>query len=698
MGVMVRRGVSEMMLNARKGSRRRSEMTTVRSEERPLRSTVARFAVVTLLPILVLGWFLDSTVRHTIEHRTADVYGGMTTAMFRMASDAIVSKEDMTRGTALPPERSSVIDYLIKQVGADPTDVRVRIIDLDRHVLYANQTADRTDTDAVADSPELQKAFGGRTATKYLRGTLTPGSTEERDLIELSIPIRFGEDRTVYGAIIASGIDGTVVQSIDRDVRRMQTSLVIALLGLWLALLPIASSVSRSLRRHAAANRHLALHDTLTGLPNRNLLQDQLARRLQAGGELGLLLIDLDRFKDVNDTLGHGTGDHLLQGVAERLVASVRSGDTVARLGGDEFAVVIGRQHGSEVGVSAALEAVAARVTESLVNPFLLDGIEVAIEASIGGAVHGGADNPNPVDADLLLQHADIAMYAAKSNHDTYVEYRPDLDSHSPRRLALAADLGRALAADDQLVLHYQPVASPTTGEVESMEALLRWYHPTLGLLPPTDFIPMAEQSGMMRLLSAKVLDLALAQTRSWLDAGLDLSVAVNLSAADLRSTTLADEVLAALDAHGVPATRLELEVTETALLSSPDAAVSMVSMLRAHGVRIALDDFGTGYSSLTYLKDLSPDRLKIDRSFVDAMTHDPTDAEIVRSIISLAHSLRIGVTAEGVETRDHWELLRDLSCDLVQGYFLARPLPADEAIAWVAGHARQERQVELVG
>jgi diguanylate cyclase (GGDEF)-like protein len=665
-------------------------MTTVRSEERPLRSTLARFAVVTLLPILVLGWFLNSTVRHTIENRTADVYGGMTTAMFRMASDAIVSKDDMTAGTALPPERTAVIDYLIKQVGADPTDVRVRILSLDRHVLYANQPEDRASATPIADSPQLRKAFGGRTATEYLRGTLTPGATKQQDLIELSIPIRFGDDPHVYGVIIASGIDGTVVQSIDRDVRRMQTSLVIALLGLWLALLPIASSVSRSLRRHAAANRHLALHDTLTGLPNRNLLQDQLARRLQAPGDLGLLLIDLDRFKDVNDTLGHGTGDRLLQGVAERLVASVRAGDTVARLGGDEFAIVIGGHRGVGGGVSAALEQVAARVTDSFIDPFLLDGIEVAIEASIGGAVHGGG--ADQTDVDLLLQHADIAMYAAKANHDTYVEYRPELDSHSPRRLALAADLGRALAADDQLILHYQPVASPTTGRVEAMEALVRWQHPTLGMLPPADFIPMAEQSGMMRLLSAKVLDLALARTRAWMDAGLDLSVAVNLSAADLRSTTLADEVLAALAHHGVPASRLELEVTETALLSSPDAAGSMVSTLRAHGVRIALDDFGTGYSSLTYLKDLSPDRVKIDRTFVDAMTHDSTDAEIVRSIIDLAHSLRIGVTAEGVETLGHWELLRDLSCDLVQGYFLARPLPADEATAWVARRAASAR------
>jgi diguanylate cyclase (GGDEF)-like protein len=658
-------------------------MTTVRPiDERPLRSSAARFAIVTLLPILALGWVLDGMVRDTIEHRTAQVYGGMTTAMFRMASDAIVKPEDFASGQPLPAERAAVIDYLIAQVGADPSEVRVTIIGLDRKVIYANQEGDRA-RGYLEPSDQIDEALSGETGTRYLRGTIN-GAGEPEDLIEISIPIEFGDDDQVYGAIVASGIDGSIISSIDRDVRRMQTSLVIAMAALWLILLPIAASMSRSLRRHSAANRHLALHDTLTGLPNRNLLHERLRRALsvkaKSGGEVGLLLIDLDRFKDVNDTLGHATGDRLLQGVSERLVASVRAADTVARLGGDEFAVVVASPSEGQ----AALAEVARRVTESLREPFLLDGIEVAIEASIGGAICGGDDG----DADQLLQHADIAMYAAKADHESYVEYRPDLDSHSPRRLAMAADLGRAMSVDDQLLLHFQPVASPLDGEVHAMEALVRWEHPTLGLLNPIDFIPMAEQSGMMRNLSAKVLDLALTQTRRWLDDGLDLSVAVNLSAADLRTTTIVAEVASALRLHGVPAERLELEVTETAMLSSPDTAVETISGLRAIGVRIALDDFGTGYSSLTYLKQLCPDRLKIDRSFVDAMTHETTDAEIVKSIIDLAHSLRIGVTAEGVETQEHWDLLGTLGCDLVQGYFLARPLRPAEADAWLGARA----------
>ena len=658
-------------------------------DDRPTRSGAVRFAIVTLLPILALGWILDSMVRDTIESRTAQVYGGMTRAMFRMASDAIVQPEDFATGQPLPPERASIIDYLITQVGADRSEVRVSIIDRERRVLYTNQS-DKTVGKVIPPSEQIDQALVGETGTRYIRGTIN-GQGEPEDLIELTIPIEFDDDEHVYGTIVASGIDGSIIASIDRDVRRMQVSLFVAMAALWLILMPIASSMSRSLRRHSEANRHLALHDTLTELPNRNLLHERLRRalagRARSGGDVGLLLIDLDRFKDVNDTLGHATGDRLLQGVSERLVASVRVQDTVARLGGDEFAVVVA----APSDVQSALTEVARRVTESLREPFLLDGIEVAIEASIGGAYC----TEGTYDADQLLQHADIAMYAAKADHDAYVEYRPELDSHSPRRLALAADLGRAMAADDQLLVHFQPVASPLDGEVHAMEALVRWDHPTLGLLQPVEFIPMAEQSGMMRNLSAKILDLALTQARTWLDDGLDLSVAVNLSAADLRTTTIVDEVAAALEAHGVAPYRLELEVTETAMLSSPDTAVDAISALRALGVRIALDDFGTGYSSLTYLKQLCPDRLKIDRSFVDAMTHDTTDAQIVKSIIDLAHSLRIGVTAEGVETEAHWELLATLGCDLVQGYFLARPLEPAVADEWL--RARVEAPSALV-
>jgi diguanylate cyclase (GGDEF)-like protein len=655
-------------------------------------STPVRFAAVSLVPIVLLGSFLNSAVRESIRVRTADVYGSMTEVMFHMAGDVIIRPEDFGDGTPLPPERRALVDALLARVGADAGSTRVRIVDQQGRVLYANRDADRASATTPIAGP-LRRALQGDSATRFVKGYLDPAANRGRqDLIEIYLPVTFDGNAKVYGAIIATGINGSQVQTIDRDVRRMQTTLAVGLATLWLALLPIASSLSRRLRRKSQENEVLALYDTLTGLPNRNLLAERLSAAIEAAGRknecVGLLVVDLDRFKEVNDTLGHGRGDELLQRVADRLRQTIDPEGTVARLGGDEFAVLMPSIEGP-----ACLAAVSERISAALADTITFEGVDVDIQASIGGATFPG----HGASGEELLQHADIAMYAAKASEHAFVGYSAEIDSHSPRRLALAADLRRALADDGQLVLHYQPVASPVTGEVKSMEALVRWQHPQRGLLPPADFIPMAEQSGLICRLTTKVLDLALAQAREWMDAGLDLSIAVNLSALDLRSMTLLDIVVAALARHGVPPHRLELEVTETGILANPETAVQLVGALRAAGVHIALDDFGTGYSSLTYLKRLSPDRLKIDRSFVDAMTHDSTDAQIVRSLIELAHSLAIGVTAEGVETEQHWNLLRDLACDLVQGYYLARPLEASAAAAWVRERSRSLRTGSVV-
>jgi len=642
-----------------------------------VRSILMRFALVTLVPVLALGWFLDVAVRHAVESRAADVYGQMTEVLFHLGVDTLVGPLDFTSGAPLSPQRAEIMDTLIQKVGAKPETVRVRMVTPSGGVIYANR---RDDVGTRVElTPSLRHALGGQTATKFVRGRQTP-TGEPSDLIEIYIPVRFGESPHVYGAIVASGIEGSLVATVDHDVRHIDLLLVIGMAVLWLSLLPIAASVSRRLQRHAEENERLALHDTLTGLPNRNLLHDRLSQAIATSarnGDLaGLLLVDLDRFKEVNDTLGHGKGDQLLVRVAQRLQRSVRDCDTVARLGGDEFAVLLGG-----VETLDELTEVAERITQTLAEPLLIDGIDVAAHASIGAAVY-------PLDStngEQLLQHADIAMYASKESGAPVTFYRSDFDSHSPARLALAADLRRTLAGEEgELVLHYQPVACPADGRVVAMEALVRWQHPRRGLVPPVEFIPLAEHSGLIRPLTTLVLDMALGQLRRWLDDGLELAVAVNLSARDLRDLSLLDEVRSTLDRHDLPAGLLELEVTETGVLANPEAAVELVAALRALGVRIALDDFGTGYSSLTYLKRLSPDRLKIDRSFVDAMTHETTDAQIVRSLIELAHGLDIGVTAEGVETEQHWALLSELSCDLVQGYYLARPLPAADATRWL--------------
>jgi diguanylate cyclase (GGDEF)-like protein len=642
-----------------------------------VRSILMRFALVTLIPVLALGWFLDVAVRHAIENRTAEVYSGMTEVLFHTAVENLMRPQDFSSPAPLSPQRAAILDNLNQRVGAKPGTVHVRMVTPSGRVIYTNRPTE-TGMQVTLTAP-LKNALAGHTGTKFVRGRHTP-SDRTRNLIEIYIPVRFTGDPHVYGAIVASGIEGSLLTTIDRDVRRIDLLLAIGLAALWLSLLPIAGSVSRRLQRHAAENKRLALHDALTSLPNRSLLHDRLSQAIAASarnGDLaGLLLVDLDRFKEVNDTLGHGKGDQLLVGVAQRLAHSVRECDTVARLGGDEFAVLLG-------GVDTVDEVaeVANRITQALTDPLLIDGIDVTARASIGAAVY-------PLDAtngEQLLQHADVAMYASKESGQPVTFYRAEFDSHSPTRLALAADLRRTLAGEEgELVLYYQPVACPADGRIAAMEALVRWEHPRRGLVQPIEFIPLAEQSGLIRPLTTQVLDLALAQVRRWLDEGLEMAVAVNLSARDLRDPTLLDDVRSTLDRHDVPAGLLELEVTETGVLANPEMAVELVSALRSLGVRIALDDFGTGYSSLTYLKRLNPDRLKIDRSFVNAMTHETTDAQIVRSLIELAHGLDIGVTAEGVETEEHWNLLTGLSCDLVQGYYLARPLPAPEATRWL--------------
>ena len=315
--------------------------------------------------------------------------------------------------------------------------------------------------------------------------------------------------------------------------------------------------------------------------------------------------------------------------------------------------------------------------SEALERPFEVDGLTLVPEASIGIA----SSPTDGDDAPTLLQRADVAMYAAKAAGAPYAFYAADADVNSPSRLSLVGDLRHALDAEGQLVLYYQPLATVETRVVQAMEALVRWEHPTLGLLPPIDFIPLAEHSGLIRPLTSWVLDHAIAQCAQWRAEGIELVVAVNLSGRNLREPDLPAQVAGLLERHGVPASSLELEITESALMSEPALAMRLLSELSELGVRLALDDFGTGYSSLAYLRDLPADELKIDRRFVAAMLTNAADASIVQSVIDLAHNLGMRVTAEGVETEAAWSHLATLDCDQIQGYHLARPAPPDEAI-----------------
>jgi diguanylate cyclase len=450
----------------------------------------------------------------------------------------------------------------------------------------------------------------------------------------------------------------------------------VGLLALTVFLL-LTLGYQRQLIRQAAASQHQALHDPLTGLPNRELFGDRVEQAIRASDRglqpASLLLLDLDRFKDVNDTLGHHHGDRLLGEVAARLTGTLRAVDTVARLGGDEFAVLL------PDATADGAAAVAQKVRAALHQPLTLDGVGLDLDASIGIAVypdHGG-------DAAELLQHADVAMYAAKQAHAGFVVYDPAVDQHSPKRLALLGGLRRALERDE-LVLHYQPKADLHTGKVLGAEALVRWHHPAHGLLGPGEFIPLAERTGLIHPLTRWVLDAALRQAAAWRRAGHQLSVAVNVSTRSLLDREFPDQVADRLTAWEVPATSLVLEVTESAVMADPVLALEILGRLHALGVGLALDDFGTGYSSMAYLKALPVDELKVDRSFVGQMATSNSDAVIVRSTIDLGHNLGLHVVAEGVENQATWEELAALGCDTAQGYHLGRPMPADELEQWL--------------
>jgi diguanylate cyclase (GGDEF)-like protein len=392
------------------------------------------------------------------------------------------------------------------------------------------------------------------------------------------------------------------------------------------------------------------------------------------GRPLALILMDLNEFKEVNDTLGHFAGDQLLRQVGDRLGRFAREPETlVARLGGDEFAVL------RACDDAAGVEELAGRISEALRRPFLIAGMTLEIEVSLGIALAP----MHASDYDGLLQRADSAMYAAKRGNTIYAVHTVEHEAAHRQKLALASDLRRAIE-EGQLALHYQPKAALATGEVSGVEALVRWNHPDRGMIPPDQFISLAERSGLIRQLTLWVLGTALNQVARWGDIGLTVPVSVNLSTRDLIDLRLPDEISGELSRAGVPADLLELEITESVLMADPARARSIVTRIGGLGATTTIDDFGAGYSSLAYLKSLPVHALKIDRSFVLGMTENQHDATIVQAVVDLAHNLGLRVVAEGAEDMAVWERLRDAGCDEAQGYLLAQPLPPEQATDWL--------------
>jgi diguanylate cyclase (GGDEF)-like protein len=450
------------------------------------------------------------------------------------------------------------------------------------------------------------------------------------------------------------------------------------LTALYAVLAFIAWSTTRRLRRHATQHQHEALHDALTGLPNRKWFREQAEEAVERGQRGAIVLVDLDRFKDVNDTLGHQAGDELLGVVAQRLPASLRTDDTVARLGGDEFGLIL-------PGIPDAAHALEllARVREELAAQIVLDTVPLSIEASFGVALYP----THGTTVEVLLQHADAAMYQGKRGTSGVVVYEPATVAHPTQWLIVQGELRRALE-HHELVLHYQPKVELASGQICGIEALVRWDHPQRGLLPPAEFLPAVEQSSLIDPLTAWVLRRALTDHASWTARGMPWPVAVNVSARNLEVEAFPESVAELLDEFGVPANQLHLEITETALAADAVAAAQAVTALAGQGIAISIDDFGMGYTSLSQLRTLPIAELKIHQSFVMDLGRDERDRAIVRSLIGLAAGLGCRLTAEGVETPAVAIWLAAAGCEYAQGYLFSKPLPYDELLNRFRRHA----------
>lgn len=460
------------------------------------------------------------------------------------------------------------------------------------------------------------------------------------------------------------------------------TGLFIAWIAVWVGLI-ISTAVARRLNAYTRELKHQATHDALTGLPNRNALLDNLTAKISAardsGRSVALILMDLDRFKDINDTLGHDTGDKLLKEVAERLRVNLWVGDTIARLGGDEFGLVL------QMTSPADSEVVANKLRAILAESFSVHDLSLTTDASIGIALFPD----HATDVVSLMRCAETAMYRAKALRHSHEIYNRANDPYSVDRLRLTADVGRALVREE-LFLVYQPKIDVASGHCTGVEALLRWKHPERGMVPPDKFIPLAEQTSAIKDITHWTINVAVAQCRLWHDAGHRLSVAVNLSATMVQDPNLPVRVSNILRDHNLAPEFLQLEITETAIMHDPEGAFATLNALSKLGVRLSIDDFGTGYSSLALLRKLPVSEIKIDRSFVMTMLENENDATIVYALIDLAHGINLRVVAEGVESEAIMKALAARQCDECQGYYFSRPVPATDLEASFLGSSPQ--------
>jgi diguanylate cyclase (GGDEF)-like protein len=618
---------------------------------------VLRFAVCTAVVLALAAGAILLVVRHfdTVQAERA------ATSEARVIASAVLRGPlragDFQRPVSKP--RKAELDKLFKAHVLDEGVLLATLYAKDGTVTYST---DHRLVGTRTDPGHVREALGGS-----IRSDVTSVAGRKTLRTYAPVAVRGGTGTVALFqdyAPIASAANATFIP--------VAGIFEVVLVLLFIALIPILRRVTQRIRRQMEEIEHRALYDELTGLPNRTLFRDRieqaiLAARRQERSSI-VMLLDIDRFREINDALGHETGDLLLREVGARLSGELRASETFARLGGDEFGILL------PAGRIDEAMRVAQRVHASLEAPFTLKDLPLEVATSIGVVAypeHGG-------DADTLLQRADVAMYVAKDGHAGTAVYDPEQDTNDAVRLTLAGELRRALE-NEELVVHFQPKAELDTGLVVGAEALVRWQHPERGFIPPNEFVPIAERTGLIKPLSRYVLAAAIRQCAAWNAAGFELHVAVNLTIPDLLDLELPDGIGGVLAETGVRADQLELEITESMILADPFRVRLVLNRLNEMGLRLAIDDFGTGYSSLAYLRSLPVQTIKIDRSFVMDMSENANDATIVRSTIELGRNLGLRVVAEGVESQEVWDALRAQGCSLAQGYFIGRPTAAED-------------------
>jgi diguanylate cyclase (GGDEF)-like protein len=652
-------------------------MKLFRPPLRPRVGLLGKFALASLVPIVLLGFVLSQVLVGQIRQRA--LLNARQSAALLDQSLVLPQLSAAQLRSGLTDQRVRALDHTLEAALGSNQITRIKVWNRAGRVAYASDHAIIGKT--FPPSEELREALGGETASEVsdLEKAENTGERSFGQLLEVYTPIRFEAGGQPAGAFELYLPYRPIAAAIDHDTKRISFVLLGGLALLYLLLFRIVARASSRLRRQAAENEYLALHDPLTDLPNRSLFHDRAGQAIRSAqrsrAAVALMILDLDRFKEINDTLGHHNGDLLLKQIGPRLRAALRDSDSIARLGGDEFGVLLPQIDDGNDAV-----AVAEKIRQALREPVALNGITLDLAATVGIAVYPDHGD----DVETLLQRADVAMYLAKEDHSGCELYLPERDEYSPARLALVGELRRAIDGGE-LVLHYQPKVELRSGRVAGVEALVRWEHPERGLLFPDEFVPLAERTGLIRELTLVVLEAALSQLRAWQDDGLRLSVSVNLSARDLLDLELPETVERLLREHDLPADRLELEITESVILADPMRARLVLNRLSEMGVELAIDDFGSGYSSLAYLKRLPVKQIKIDRSFVMNMEQDENDAVIVRSTIDLGRNLGLMVVAEGVESEAIWSDLARLECDLAQGYYLSRPVAGQALADWVS-------------